>query len=68
MDWVNKVGRMVYTVNNKTNDIDEWKCTAVVPAKEDILCQLVSGKKMCMLPTRCVFLTRHEAEIIAGMK
>ena len=59
------VGKTVYTVNAKTNSVDEWVCfgefTGLYQGKKERLCFLEKDKKRLVLPKRCVFLTKEKA-------
>ena len=50
------VGDTVYTVNAKTNKVDSWIYNGTLRTPDEILVNLVSGKKSCFLPARCVSL------------
>lgn len=66
------IGKTVYTVNAHTNLVDIWVCkdefTADYHGKKERLCTLVQGKRMCILPKRCVFLDHLRALEIANKK
>ena len=51
-----KVGDTVYTVNAKTNKVDSWIYNGTLRTPDEILVNLVNGKKSCFLPARCVSL------------
>lgn len=59
------VGKTVYTVNAKTNSVDDWVCfrefTGLYQGKKERLCFLEKDKKRLVLPKRCVFLTKEMA-------
>ena len=63
------VGKTVYTVNAKTNALDEWICVGefwgTFRGKRERLCILRQGKKQVVLPKRCVFLTKEDARKVA---
>lgn len=63
-----KIGQTVYTVNNKTNTIDEWTFNGVLNTGGKRLCHLVNGKKYCFLPHNAVYSTRTKALQIAKLK
>lgn len=52
------IGKTVYTVNNKTNDVDEWTCNAILYNE---LCMLHNDKGTVFLPLKCVFRYEYEA-------
>lgn len=62
MDYV---GETVYTVNAKTNSIDEWECfgeiNGIYRGKGERLCMLEHDGKQAVLPKRCVFTSREKA-------
>lgn len=60
-----KIGRTVYTVNNKTNKVDEWKYNGVLRTPDKLLVNLVNGKKSCFLPASCVFESKDQASAVA---
>ena len=55
------VGQTVYTVNNETNEVDEWK----YGGKIGLIVILHGDKGFCCLPTRCVFETHEKALAVA---
>ncbi len=55
------VGQKVYTVNNKTNQVDTWTYNLWIPGKDEPLIYLTRGKQYCFLPARCVFSSYYEA-------
>lgn len=63
------VGKVVYTVNAKTNDVDWWVCSGEITAPyrggKERLCMLRRNRKSCVLPKRCVFESRDTALAIA---
>ena len=66
------IGKTVYTVNNKTNKIDEWICngeiTGIYHGKNERLCFLQNGKKQVVLPKRCVYLSVEKTREVANIK
>ena len=66
------IGKTVYTVNNQTNEVDEWICNGVITGTyhgvEERLCFLSSGKKNTVLPKRCVYLSIEKAREVANIK
>ena len=50
------VGDTVYTVNATTNKIDSRIYNGTLRTPDEILVNLVNGKKSCFLPARCVSL------------
>lgn len=61
-----EVGQTVYTVNNETNEVDEWKYAGTLPTKDELLVCLRRGKSECFLPARCVFTTKCRARAVAN--
>lgn len=59
------VGQTVYTVNNKTGEVDTWTYRGALRTPKELLAHLVSGKKCMFLPVRCVFESKRQAERIA---
>lgn len=63
------VGKVVYTVNAKTNTVDYWLCygemSGLYQGKKERLCLLQRERKMLVLPKRCVFETREAARAVA---
>lgn len=59
-----KIGDTVYTINNKTNNIDSWTFGGLLRTPKEILAYLAKGRKYCYLPLRCVFETEAEAKTI----
>lgn len=59
------LGDKVYTVNAKTNKVDEWEYAGVFKANGQTLIQLVDGKKTCFLPARCVYTDKNKALAVA---
>lgn len=63
------IGKTVYTVNAKTNEVDKWICngmfTGMYHNHKERLCVLTSGKKSCVLPKRFVYTTKYDAERVA---
>ena len=61
----NYTGKTVYTVNAKTNTVDEWICfgefTGVYQERKERLCYLGHNGFSCVLPKRCVFLSKAKA-------
>lgn len=60
-----KIGDKVYTVNNKTNEVDSWTYNGMLRTPKEILCLLTRGREYCYLPARCVFTTEAEAQAVA---
>ena len=58
-------GQKVYTINAKTNNVDEWIYNGYLPAEKELLVHLSSGKEYCFLPARCVFSDKSEALAVA---
>ena len=56
-----EVGHTVYTVNNKTNQVDSWTYKGVLRTPDALLVRLEKDKKYLYLPEKCVFLTKNEA-------
>ena len=64
-----KVGQTVYTVNNKTNNIDKWVYCGGIPAKDAFLCQLKNDNgQMMFIPEKCVFSSKSKAKKIKKFK
>lgn len=61
-----EIGQTVYTINAKTNKVDEWTYNGVMRTPKELLAHLTNGKKYCFLPVRCVFNTKLEAQFVAG--
>lgn len=59
------VGQTVYTVNNETNEVDEWKYAGALPTKDELLIHLMRNRGECFLPARCVFETHEKALAVA---
>ena len=59
------VGQTVYTVNNRTNEVDEWQYAGTLPTKDELLIHLRTANNQCFLPARCVFETREKALAVA---
>ena len=55
-------GQTVYTVNAKTNEVDEWIISGVIPGNKYILTR---GKYQCVLPGKCIFDDRDQALAVA---
>ena len=62
-----EVGQTVYTVNNKTGDVDSWEYDGAFPIKGELLLRLINGKNQCYLPARCVFKCKSEAKRVAEL-
>ena len=66
---MSRVGKTVYTVNAKTNEVDEWICfgeiTGQYQGKKERLCLLEHEGKQTVLPKRCVFTSREKALDVA---
>ena len=64
------IGKKVYTVNNETNEVDEWICHGVITGTlhgvEERLCFLQNDKKHTVLPKRCVYLSAEKAREVAN--
>ena len=60
-------GQKVYTVNAKTNEIDEWFYEGILPAENELLACLRNGKKYTHLPLRCVYLSEETAKEVAKL-
>lgn len=56
----------VYTVNGRTNVVDEWDLVGTLPGENEKLKVLSKGKRMCILPARCVFSDKAKALEIAN--
>lgn len=64
-----KLGQKVYTVNNKTNDIDTWTYCGGIPAKDAFLCQVKDDSgRMMFIPEKCVFSSKSKAKKIKNFK
>lgn len=63
-----RFGQVVYTVNAKTNSIDEWLYNAMLPTQQGILLHLTNRKKYCMLPANCVFEDKTQALKVLNKK
>ena len=63
------VGKVVYTVNAKTNEVDYWVCsgeiTGLYRGNKERLCVLRRDRKSCILPKRCVFESWEKASAVA---
>ena len=59
------LGDKVYTVNAKTNEVDEWEYAGAFKGNGETLIQLIDGDKTCFLPARCVFDTKEKALAVA---
>ena len=66
------IGKTVYTVNNKTNKVDEWICngemTCIYQGEKQRVCFLQNGKKQLVLPKKCVYLSAEKAREVANIK
>ena len=60
-----QIGQEVYTVNNKTNEVDAWTYNGTLRTPDNLLVHLVKGKKYCFLPARCVFFSKARALAVA---
>lgn len=56
-----KQGDTVYTINNKSNEIDSWTFEGKLKTPTELLCHLTRGKQYCFIPARCVFATEDQA-------
>ena len=63
---MDKIGKTVYTVNNKTGKIDEWDCIRKIKFKNEYCYCLAQGERYCFLPERCVFATEEKAIEVAN--
>ena len=63
-----KSGQTVYTVNAKTNTVDEWTYMGIFRTPLTTLVHLRDGEMFCFLPINCVYETREKAEEIANLK
>lgn len=65
-------GRTVYTVNAETDTVDEWTCSGefsgTFQGVKQGLCFLTNGAKYCVLPRKCVFLSKEIALIATKTK
>lgn len=61
-------GQTVYTVNNKTNEVDEWIVAGVIPTENGRRYILARGKFRLVLPARCIFESRGQALAVANKK
>lgn len=63
------IGKTVYTVNNKTNEVDEWICIGEFNGhfrrSKTRLCVLRRDKKQTILPKRFVYLSIDKAREVA---
>jgi ribose 1,5-bisphosphokinase PhnN len=56
------IGQLVYTINNQSKLIDSWRCTDVFKGiNNEIIYELREGKKVILLPKRCVYPTYKKA-------
>ena len=56
------VGKLVYTINNKTKRIDAWRCSAYMGRiNNESMYELKDGSKVTILPKRCIYQTIKEA-------
>ena len=63
-----KSGQTVYTVNAKTNAVDEWEYVNTFHTLDGKLAHLRNGKKYIFIPLRCVYETREKALEVAEIK
>lgn len=61
----NLIGKIVYTVEAKTNKIHPWRCDDMLASNKEPLCMLSGSRGTCVLPVRCVYATRKEAREVA---
>ena len=63
-----KIGQTVYTVNAKTNKVDEWTLDSVLKSKKHKpLLVLTDGKHTGVFPHNAVYPTRARALEIAKL-
>lgn len=62
-----KIGQTVYTVNAKTNEVDEWTLDSVLKSKGKTLLVLTDGKGTGVFPHNAVYPTRARALEIAKL-
>jgi hypothetical protein len=56
------VGKICYTINNKTKRIDTWRCSAYMGRiNSEPMYELKDGPKVVILPKRCIYSTIREA-------
>ena len=56
------VGKLVYTINNKTNRIDAWRCSGYMGrVNNEAMYELKDGPRVAIFPKRCVYSTIREA-------
>lgn len=56
------VGKIVYTINNKTNRIDTWRCSECMGrVNGEYIYELKDGPRVAVLPRRCIYPTIREA-------
>ena len=69
---MNFAGKVVYTVNAKTNTVEPWICfgeiTGTYQGKKERLCFLRKARGNVVLPKRCVFETEEAARAVATRK
>lgn len=56
------IGKLVYIINNVTNQVDTWRCTDVFKGmNNELMYELKDGNRMMILPKRCIYKTYKEA-------
>lgn len=56
------IGKLVYTINNRTKRIDTWRCTEYMGrVNNESMYELKDGSKVTILPKRCIYPTIREA-------
>ena len=63
-----KPGQIVYTINARTNTVDEWAYVGIFRTTFNTLVHLRDGARFCFLPKNCVYETKEKAEKIASKK
>lgn len=63
------IGKLVYTINNKTKAIDTWRCTDVFKGfNNELVYELRDGKTVILLPKRCIYSTFKKALEVANKR
>lgn len=62
-----KIGQTVYTVNAKTNEVDEWIFDDIIKVEDKTLFDLHNDMGRVMLPCNAVYPTRARALEIAKL-
>jgi hypothetical protein len=60
-------GQTVYTVNNKTKEVDEWIIAGIISEQKQLYL-LQRDRQTCVLPKRAIFDSKKKAQEIANKK